>query len=156
MFDILWHPSPNFNDREGKAISCLVIHNTAGACEGALATLCNPRRDNPRAAVSAHYLVSRAAKVYQLVDDQKSAWHAGNINKKSIGIEVEAYLSQSGFTPVQELSLLSLTRWLIAKYGIPASSIIMHRDVPDAKTACPGFLWPKAEDFAEWKERYFV
>ncbi len=158
MFDILWYPSPNCNDREGKSISCIVMHNTAGSAEGALATLSNPRHDNPKAAVSCHYLVGRNARVYQLVDDTKCAWHAGNrtINKKSLGIEIEAYTSQTGFTPQQELATIALVRWLTAKYNIPASSIIMHREVPDVKTACPGFLWAKAEDFQEWKERYFV
>lgn len=153
MFDILWYPSPNFNERDGKQISCLVLHNTAGRVAGSLARLCDTK-----AQVSAHYLVDRTGKVYQLVKDEYCAWHAGNkiVNKKSIGVEIEAYPSQTGFAPQQELSVLSLTRWLVAKYKIPVSSIIAHRDVLDVATECPGFLWPTTKDFEDWKARSFA
>lgn len=153
MFDILWYPSPNWNERDGQRISCIVLHNTAGTAEGALAHLCNSA-----SSVSAHYLVDRNGKVFQLVDDTKCAWHAGNrpVNKKSIGIEIEAYASKQGFSPQQELAVLSLTRWLAAKYRIPASSIIAHRDVLDVHTECPGFIWPTDKDFELWKERSFA
>ena len=46
--------------------------------------------------VSCHYLISRAGKIFQMVEDNKVAWHAGksqwgnleNLNNNSIGIEL--------------------------------------------------------------------
>ena len=51
---------------------------------------------NHRSQVSCHYLISREGKIFQIVDDNKVAWHAGkskwgkfvNLNKNSIGIEL--------------------------------------------------------------------
>ena len=49
---------------------------------------------DPTAKVSAHYAVDELGKIYQLVPEEKRAWHAGvsywrghtNINQRSIGI----------------------------------------------------------------------
>ena len=46
--------------------------------------------------VSCHYLINRKGKVFNMVSDEKIAWHAGeskwkkfiNLNKSSIGIEL--------------------------------------------------------------------
>jgi len=84
-------PSPNFDDRT-LPISLLILHYTGMATgEAALERMCD--RD---AKVSAHYMVEEDGRIFQLVDEDKRAWHAGlsewqgetNINSNSIGIEI--------------------------------------------------------------------
>lgn len=90
------YKSPNFSDRNGHEPICTVIHWTAtNNLSGTAKWLCNPDSK-----VSAHYLVGRGGEIYNLVDIDKSAWHAGRseatvdgkeykwLNKHSIGIEL--------------------------------------------------------------------
>ena len=85
-----WLASPNFDDRRPQFV---IIHHTSNDTAGqALAVLTNPARE-----VSAHYLVGRDGRVFQLVDERKRAWHAGtsrwggdeDLNSSSIGIELD-------------------------------------------------------------------
>lgn len=145
---IVWHPSPNWSERS-RPIDKIILHNTAGPYAGALATLCNPRPDNPAAATSAHYLISRVATIFQLVKDEKKAWHARQENSASIGIEIEAYVGATGMTDAQESALLSVIRWLCGKHSLPLVNVFMHRQF--VSTECPGFIWPRQADFDRWK-----
>ena len=65
--------SVNFDNRTGAKIKYLIMHYT-GMINGAnaLEKLCDPKSK-----VSAHYLVEENGQVYQLVNEQKRAWHAG-------------------------------------------------------------------------------
>ena len=55
------------------------------------------RLTNIKSKVSCHYFLNRNGKIFQLVKDNKIAWHAGkskwggknNLNKYSIGIELQ-------------------------------------------------------------------
>jgi len=38
---------------------------------------------------SSHYTINRDGKVYQHVGEERVAWHAGRVNRKSIGIELQ-------------------------------------------------------------------
>jgi N-acetylmuramoyl-L-alanine amidase len=128
-------PSPNFNSRNGMDIDTIVLHHTAsnnGA--GDLAHL----RD-PKAEVSAHYMVDRDGKIYQLVNDSKRAWHAGkaelhgvptDVNGRSIGIEiVNAGDGKTPFTEAQYKSLTQLVGYLKQEYKVPMNNIVGHKDV---------------------------
>lgn len=84
-------PSPNFDARRAPP-DMLVLHYTGMQTgEAALARL----RD-PEAKVSAHYLVEEDGRVFQLVPEERRAWHAGrgvwqgedDCNAASIGIEI--------------------------------------------------------------------
>ena len=152
MLDIVWYPSKNYADREGKAISAMVLHNTAGSYQGSLQRLCDTKA---KSRVSAHYLVTRVGQVFHLVDDRMCAWHSGNrdMNQRSIGIEFEAREEAKGLTTSQEETGVSLIRWLMPRYGISVANIFPHREVLGVNTFCPGLIWPTAEDFKNWKER---
>ena len=88
------YQSPNFNERRNNVTpSLLVMHYTACPKDEALKILTSRTQ-----AVSAHYLVSQEEpSVYQLVADDKRAWHAGisfwrsidDVNSSSIGLEIE-------------------------------------------------------------------
>lgn len=68
--DVISHPSPNFGDRrDGAEPSLIVLHYTAmESAESALERLCDPAHE-----VSAHYLVARDGRVFQLVDEAQRA-----------------------------------------------------------------------------------
>jgi N-acetyl-anhydromuramyl-L-alanine amidase AmpD len=64
-----------------------------------------------RAKVSAHYLIDREGTIYRLVDDERTAWHAGrgslpwdksrtSMNASSIGIEMLAVGSKADMVPL--------------------------------------------------------
>jgi N-acetyl-anhydromuramyl-L-alanine amidase AmpD len=69
-------------------IRYVVIHTIEGSYWGAISWF-----QNPRARVSAHYVVGRGGTSTQMVPLTRSAWHAGNgwMNTRSVGIEHEGY-----------------------------------------------------------------
>lgn len=85
---------------------------------------------NPKAQVSAHYVVE-AGKVVKLMSDTDCAWHAGSKtqNTTSIGIECRPEC-----TKADRETVIELIAYLYAKHGV--LPIVGHRDVAD--TACPG------------------
>ncbi|MFE8595776.1 peptidoglycan recognition protein family protein [Archangium violaceum] len=144
-------PSPNYNERGGKDIDTIVLHHTAsnnGA--GDLAWM-----RNPKSQVSAHYMVDRDGKIYQLVGDQKRAWHAGqgelhgvptDVNGRSIGIElVNDGSGKTPFTDAQYKALTQLTGYLKQEYKVPMKNIVGHADVAVPKgrknDPAPNFDW---------------
>ncbi|MCM8614069.1 N-acetylmuramoyl-L-alanine amidase [Accumulibacter sp.] len=147
-------PSPNHNARRPNFV---IIHDTTNSsAEPALKTLTDPARG-----VSAHYLVGRDGTLYQLVDEDRRAWHAGasywggttDINSASIGIE----LDNTGAEPYPEdqiVRLLQLLQELRERHRIPASNVLGHGDVAPGRKVDPGrrFPWHRlaAEGFGLW------
>lgn len=149
-------PSPNFNDRpEGVSINCIVMHYTDFlTVEESLACLTVPSSN-----VSAHYLIDDDGTVYQLVMDEKRAWHAGvshwnghdNVNHNSIGIELQnggmTYKEQFGEWPpypaVQMEALAELVHDLQTRFSIPTEHIVGHNDIAPTRKIDPGphFKW---------------
>lgn len=142
-------------------VRVLVIHYTAGDFERSLTTLRG--RD-----VSAHYLIARHPEqhhgkplVYQLVPEDKLAWHAGQsywrsatrINDTSIGIELENagwHRSATGrrfepFEREQIAALIPLARDIIQRYGIAPENVLAHSDVAPQRKDDPGPLFPWRE-----------
>jgi len=128
--------SPNHNPRPDNAdISALLIHSCEGTRESSLPWLCKPRSPTHPKPVSSHYYVCRDGDVYQLVDDDQEAWHAGkgryggvaNISPISLGIELEHKKGGPGYTAVQLESAGDLCRAMIDRYDIPQSWVLAHR-----------------------------
>ena len=86
------------------------------------------------AKVSAHYLISKAGAVVQLLEPRLwAAWHAGRalvpyLNKYSIGIELHVSVGERPTTQ-QQAALSALCRVLMTNYGIDIGRIDMHRAV---------------------------
>jgi N-acetylmuramoyl-L-alanine amidase len=154
--NIEWSPSPNFTKgRNGKKIIAIVNHITAGLMPGTLSWL-----KNPNAQASAHYLVTKAGLIFQLVKDEDTAWHAGIVNKPNwplydgsnpnrytIGIEHEC-MSGGGLTEQQYQATLWLHRQLVAKHGIPVDTehIIGHNRIDTVNRPNdpgPNFPWQR-------------
>lgn len=141
--------SPNHAPRGRTDISMIVLHATVGSARSALAWL-----TNPAARVSTHYLIDKAGHIYQLVQDDHIAWHAGraswhgvtDINERSLGIELEN--DNSGRDPYPATQLAAC-HWLcqtkIARYSIEKADVVRHLDVAmprGRKTDPAGFPWP--------------
>ena len=148
--------SPNHSPRRNHRIAMLVIHATAGSARGALAWL-----TSPLSRVSAHYLITKSGHIYQLVPEERAAWHAGRaswqgetaINELSIGIELEnANNRRDPYPPEQIDALLALAAEKVEKYHIAPQMVVRHCDVavPKGRKSDPaGFPW------AEFVSRLF-
>jgi N-acetylmuramoyl-L-alanine amidase len=139
-----WVPSKNHNAREAQII---VIHATEQASvEDSLDTL---RTGNPRGRVSAHYLIGKDGRIYQLVGEERRAWHAGggswgnitDLNSASIGIELD---NKGGaeYPRAQVDSLLVLLDDLCRRLDIPRRQVIGHADLAPARKTDPGAHFP--------------
>lgn len=170
-------PSENFDHR----IKHIIIHYTSQDLQTSLTTL-TKSSDYP---VSSHYLISsevrgrgdaQTALLYQLVNEQDRAWHAGisiwgddrALNYTSIGIEIvnesgcelpiqqlgntPAFYSSCAFKPFSSAQISTLTRLihdLQKRYpDIKPINILGHSDIaPDRKVdPGPNFPWKQLFD----------
>lgn len=153
MFNIEWVGSPNYRSgRNGKQPIAIVDHITAGLFPGCLTWM-----QNPKAQASAHYLVTKTGRIFQLVKDEDSAWHAGGVNKPNwslydgtnpntytIGIEHEG-LAGEGLTEEQFNATAWLHAHLIEKWKLPIDDnhIIGHYRIDSVnRPNCPGSKFP--------------
>ena len=100
--------------------------------------------------VSAHFFIERSGRLWQFVDCDQRAWHAGqsayrgrtNCNDDSIGIELEG-LEGHRFESAQYLTLAALCHALAERY--PLRYLAGHEHVaPERKQdPGPGFDWRK-------------
>lgn len=135
-------PSPNHDERRPNYV---ILHQTSSDdAARALRTLTDPERK-----VSAHYLIDRSGKLYQLVDERRRAWHAGvsywggntDLNSASLGIE----LDNNGVEPFPEaqiVALLALLEELRARYPIPPANYLGHGDIAPRRKVDPSRFFP--------------
>ena len=145
---LLTHRSPNFDERKGQPVDMLVLHYTDMlSAQAAIDHLCAPESK-----VSAHYVVSEEGEVYQLMDEDKRAWHAGesfcrghsSVNGRSIGIEIVNPGHTNGyraFPEAQMIALIELCHGILARHTIPARNVVGHSDVAFLRKADPGELF---------------
>jgi N-acetylmuramoyl-L-alanine amidase len=142
--------SNNYNERN-EEIAHIVLHYTdMNSAKEALLRLCDPE-----AQVSSHYLIDTQGVIYNLVADEKRAWHAGgndksswggkpDLNNSGIGIELDNPGHLNGYKPFtneQYQSLIALCHYLIKKYNIKAKNIVGHSDVAASRKKDPGELF---------------
>ena len=140
--------SPNYNDRKSNNIEFIIIHYTALiSISQSIKHLC--LKDNK---VSSHYVISQNGKIFNLVSEDKRAWHAGlsywkgetDINSKSIGIELDYSLDKKNNKFSKDLmkSLIILLKNLIKKYSIKPENILGHSDISPYRKKDPGEFFP--------------
>ena len=154
--DIIQHPSPNFNDRPNRCEPSLIILHYTGmeTGEAALERLCDPE-----AKVSAHYMIERDGRIFQLVAEHKRAWHAGvsswggetDINGISIGIELVNKGHEFGYQdfPNEQMgALIFVIKGIMARYDIAQDRVVGHSDVAPNRKEDPGekFDWARLAD----------
>ena len=143
----IWRPaaSENYSDRPPAIeIDCVVLHATAGGLAGTLAWF-----ENPNSGVSAHYVVAKNGRVFQMVEEQEKAHHAGasefqgreDFNRFSVGIEiVNLNDGLDPYPPDQFEALVNLVDYLVEKYDIQRQWIVTHADISTVgKTDPRGF-----------------
>jgi len=162
MMRIKYLKSPNYHAcKKVRSIRSVVIHYTGmRSLQSAVERLMSKKHE-----VSSHYLISRNGKVLQLVKDNNIAWHAGvsnwfnfkNLNKNSIGIELENKGHQYGyqdFPSKQIAQLIKILKILKKKFKIQNTNIIGHSDIAPSRKTDPGekFPWKKLykNDLAIW------
>lgn len=139
-------PSPNHGARRGGLRPELVVlHYTVLPLSEARARLCDPKAE-----VSAHWLIARDGGVEQLVDEFRRAWHAGagswggldDINSRSIGIELENSGAEPFSVPLMR-ALVALLDQVRARWAIPSHGVIGHSDMAPGRKGDPGprFDW---------------
>ena len=157
---MIWRPSPNFGPRrDGARPDLIVLHYTAmESCAAACDRLCDPDCE-----VSAHYLIAEDDAVFQLVDEEMRAWHAGagawgdvtDVNSRSIGIEL-SNIGDKPFPEAQMETLEALLPGIIARWSIPPERIIGHSDMAPGRKRDPGplFDWRRlaAKGLSVWPE----
>jgi N-acetyl-anhydromuramyl-L-alanine amidase AmpD len=145
--DAIWRPAAeeNFGSRPLEAsIDCVVLHATAGSLTATLGWFANPASN-----VSAHYVVAKNGDVYQMVEEQERAKHAGaseyqgreDFNDFSIGVEIVN--KNDGLDPYpadQFEAMVELVAYLVQKYAIEQEWIVTHADISTVgKTDPRGF-----------------
>ena len=140
--------SENYDQRKF-AISLIIIHFTeTKTFNDALNLLTSEDRK-----VSSHYLIDKSGDIFNLVDLDKRAWHAGesmwdnydDINSRSIGIEIvnSGEVITEDYTTKQINSLSVLLKGLLKDYNI--ENILGHSDIAPTRKIDPGvhFPWQK-------------
>ena len=151
---IKWIPSKKNSSRNGSKIKQLILHYTVSStASSAIASATT----GPRQA-SFHYLIDRNGVLYQLVKEERKAWHVGykNVNSYTIGIEHVAMPGQR-MTKAQEKTSVQLVKRLLHKYGLAWTDVIGHQHTGQA-TACPGQLFGPTGSLSEvraWTKKHF-
>ena len=143
--------SPNYGPRLGGVLpDLIVLHHTAMKSNAAaLERLCDPMAE-----VSAHYLIGEDGGIHALVPEEARAWHAGagywggkgDVNSRSIGIELTNAGPGGGFPPFPEAQMQALEALLgeiRARWSIPPAHIIANSDMAPGRKSDPGpkFDW---------------
>ena len=140
--------SDNYDQRKFD-ISFVIIHFTeTKTFTDALNLLTSKERK-----VSCHYLIDKSGDIFNLVDLDKRAWHAGesmwgnydDINSRSVGIEIvnSGEIIKENYTSKQLVSLSHLLIKLLKEYNI--ENILGHSDIAPTRKIDPGvhFPWQK-------------
>lgn len=133
-------------------IRFLVLHYTGETFEDSLRILTGK---DVQHMVSVHYLIGEKPRpdgiIYQLVDEEKRAWHAGDsswrghteVNDSSIGIEnVNLDGNKHPFSEEQVQAIIFLCKDIIERRGIEAYNVVGHEDIAPGRKVDPGALFP--------------
>src|SRR5690625_1330955 len=130
-------------------VKIVVLHYTAANKQRSLDLLSGP-------SVSSHYLITdeNPPQLYQLVDENRRAWHAGvsewygrpHVNDVSIGIEIVNAGGSPGnwasYSPEQIQLLIDLLRDIVERHEIKPENIVGHSDIAPQRKLDPGPRFP--------------
>ena len=167
-------PSPNFGPRPaGAVIDLVVVHSISlppgeyggdhvqALFSNTLDWDAHPSFQSIRGLqVSAHFLLQRDGSLWQFVDCDQRAWHAGpsfyrgraQCNDDSIGIELEG-LEGGTFEPAQYTALAALCRDLADRYPVRHAAGHEHVAPGRKHDPGPGFDWDRLQqqlDSCSW------
>ncbi len=143
--------------RSQKSIKYIIYHYTGMVSEKKAIK----RLISKSSKVSCHYFIKRNGDIINMVPDKFIAWHAGiscwknqkNLNKKSIGVEIQnsGHSSKNERFAIKQMSsLLFLTKILKKNYNIKSKNFLGHSDIAPERKKDPGEKFPW-EYFAKHK-----
>lgn len=143
---IIQHPLPFWDERpQAQNIDSLVLHCSAHNPEDMIKVLFAEK-------LSSHYIIGADGQVFQLVPEEKRAWHAGksfwrgeeSLNQRSIGIELSSpSMGQEAYPSKQIESLVCLCKDILRRHpAIKAQNIVAHSDVAPTRKPDPGIAFP--------------
>ena len=128
----------------------IILHSSDGRESGDINQLTH-------GGVSAHYYVTTDGRIYNLVPDGDTAYHAGQTrgqyanynNSNTIGIEQEHYdpggkggANGEAWSPAQVAATAKLVSYLKGKYGLSDNDIMGHSDIaPERKQDPYNYPW---------------
>lgn len=137
------HPTKRYNTRSLAQIQQAIIHHTTGPTTQTPKSIAdyhvgpNHISNEGIPGIAYHFIIDRAAKVFQTNDLETVSWHVSGQNTRSIGICLIGDYDELAPTTKQMLQLLRLLRYLNRKLG-RTLDITGHRDY--ASKSCPGDL----------------
>jgi AmpD protein len=170
-------PSPHANERPGGAlVDLIVVHSISlppgrfggGAIfalfTGTLEDQADPYFRQLRGLeVSSHFFIRRDGAIWQFVDCDRRAWHAGTsryrgrdaCNDDSVGIELEGLEDGDAFEAAQYEALEQLCRDLKTRY--PIQYVAGHADIAPGRKVDPGksFDWTRLQASLAWSPGFF-
>lgn len=132
----------NFASRKTDVITHVVVHHTASKM-GQFTVFdfarwhMDPKGRLKAPAICYHFGIDGPGEIKQVNDLTQIAWHAGNANKYSIGIELDGNFEVEQPTEAQLKSLAWLIEYLNTTLGRKLT-VIGHKEAPGNATACPG------------------
>ncbi len=139
---------------QSSRVQYIVLHYTAADLPRSLQLLTQTE-------VSAHYLIDDQPRpqIYQLVDENRRAWHAGDsqwrgrtwLNASTLGIEIvnrgyrvheDGTADWQPYSEAQIELLIRLLQDLVERHQLPPDSVIGHADVAPQRKVDPGPLFP--------------
>jgi len=144
--------SEHVSEAQDSRVQYVVLHYTSSDLQESLKTL-------TKKGVSSHYLINdNPATIYQLVDENRRAWHAGIsewqgrtwLNASTIGIELvnPGYRETpegrvwSAYSEAQISQLIVLLKDIQQRHQLSPDSIIGHSDIASQRKVDPGPLFP--------------
>ena len=157
-------PAVNFGERKKvKTPDILLLHYTG--MNGGKAALdwlvCE------ESGVSCHYFIEEDGTIFQLVDEDKRAHHAGagswqgrgDVNSRSIGIEIVNAGHPGGlpdFPKVQMEAVAKLSLDIVQRYNIRPHMVLGHSDIAPGRKIDPGenfdWRWLAKKGVGYWVE----
>lgn len=137
-FSEFFDAAPDPHKHGFRQINFLVLHHVEANCsEHAISQFKEHQ-------VSSHFLIDEAGNIFELVDENDVAYHAGvsfwngvdGLNKTSIGVEfINSSPFSKKFETQQMIAGVQLCKYLAAKYQIVSRNIVGHSDIAYSRDA---------------------
>ncbi len=121
-------------------VNGVVIHYTANPGSSAMANrnYFEGLKDVQSTKASSHFIVGIEGEIVQCIPCDEIAYASNSRNSDTISIEC-CHLDETGqFTDATYDSVINLTAWLCARYGLDSQEVIRHYDVTGKE--CPKYF----------------
>ena len=136
--DLPKHKTLRYNTRLLDEITQIIVHHSATNSGTPEAFARYHVEENGWPGIGYHYVISKTGQIYKCQNVTTVSYHAGNANRRSIGVCLVGNFDTQTPTDVQMDALMELLAELITAYPAAKGNIIGHREVPRTYKSCPG------------------